>query len=97
MGFHKHGRYSFTVKVARMSVVDGNNFVADLTALRRHEASGAAVPLDVPVIAEQYGETATDAEGLAIEAICDWLDGHAQTLEQIIPSSSPESSSVNSA
>jgi len=75
MGFHKHGIYSFRVSVQRMKVVGGNNFVADITALRRHGMSGAAQELEVPVIDEQYGETAQEAEGRAIKAMRDWLSG----------------------
>ena len=74
MAFHKHGIYSFRVGVQRMKVVGGNNFVADITALRRHGMSGAAQELEVPVINEQYGETAQEAEGRAIRAMHDWLN-----------------------
>ena len=77
MGFHKHGMYSFQVSVQRMMVIGGDNFVADITAFRHHGLSGAARELEVPVIAEQYGETAQEAEGRAILAMGDWLDGHA--------------------
>ena len=56
--FHKHSIYSFQVGVQRMVVGGGNNFVADVTALRRHGVSGAAEILDLPIIEEQYGETA---------------------------------------
>lgn len=78
MGFHKHGSFSFTIAVQKMRAVGGDNFVADLTALRHHEPNGAARPLFVPVIAEQYGETAQDAEGKVIDAICSWLDRAAR-------------------
>ncbi len=81
MGFHKHGIYSFRVSVQRMKVVGGNNFVADITALRRHGMSGAAEELEVPVINEQYGETAQEAEGRAIRAMNDWLNGNTQQEE----------------
>jgi hypothetical protein len=77
MGFHKHGIYSFGVSVQRMMVIGGHNFVADITALRRHGVSGAADELDVPVIAEQYGETAQEAEGRAVTAMREWLTGGA--------------------
>jgi hypothetical protein len=81
MGFHKHGIFSFTVKVQRMSIIGGHNFVADVTALRRHGLTGAARPLTVPPIAEQYGETAPEAEKRAIEAVGDWLNAHAAELD----------------
>ncbi len=81
MAFHKHGIYSFKVDIQRMVVVGGNNFVADVTALRRHGLTGAAESLQVPDIAEQYGETARDAEGLAVRAMGDWLDGNLAQLE----------------
>ncbi len=78
MGFHKHGIYSFRVNVQRMMVIGGHNFVADITALRRHGSSGAAeAELEVPMIAEQYGETAQEAEGRAITAMREWLTGGA--------------------
>ena len=77
MAFHKHGIYSFSVKVQRMKVVGDQNFVADVTALRRHGLTGAARPIDVPAIPEQYGETVQEAEARAIRAVGDWLDRHA--------------------
>ena len=76
MAFHKHGFFSFQVMVQRMVVVGGDGFVADITALRLHGPSGAAQPLEVPVIEEQYGETAHAAEGRAIKAMGEWLDLH---------------------
>ncbi|MGZ8255815.1 MAG: hypothetical protein ACXWVT_13260 [Burkholderiaceae bacterium] len=76
MAFHKHGIYSFQVDVQRMVVIGGHNFVADVIALRRHAHNGAAESLEVPLIDEQYGETAQDAEGLAAKAMCGWLDAH---------------------
>jgi len=82
MAFHKHGIYSFSVKVQRMSVVGGNNFVADVTALRRHGLTGAARPIDVPPIPEQYGETVQEAEARAIKAVSDWLNQHTGELDQ---------------
>jgi len=75
MGFHKFGMFSFRVSVQRMMVIGGDNFVADIIALRRHGPSGAGQDLEVPVIAEQYGETAQEAEGRAIKAMRDWLSG----------------------
>jgi hypothetical protein len=82
MGFHKHGTYSLHVSVQRMAVIGGHNFVADITALRRHGHSGAAEPLEVPEISEQYGETAQDAEGDAVKAMCEWLDRHQSRPEK---------------
>lgn len=76
MAFHKHGVFSFQIKVQRMVVVEGVSFVADITALHRHALSGAAELLEVPVIEEQYGETAPEAEGRAVKAMGDWLDVH---------------------
>jgi hypothetical protein len=81
MAFHKYGIYSFRVSVQRMKVVGGNNFVADITALRRHGMSGAAQELEVPVINEQYGETAQEAEGRAIRAMNDWLNGNTEQAD----------------
>ena len=83
MGFHKHGIYSFSVKVQRMTIVGGNNFVADITAIRRHGLTGAARPIDLPPIAEQYGETVQEAEARAIAAVGRWLDAHAAELDRI--------------
>lgn len=75
MGFHKYGVFSFTIDVRRMRLIEGDSFVADVVALRRHGATGAAERLVVPRIAEQYGETAREAEARAIQAINDWLAG----------------------
>ncbi len=80
--FHKHGIYSFQVGVQRMVVVGGNDFVADITALRRHGSSGAAEILDLPIIEEQYGETAREAEGHAVRAMGEWIDRNLSTLEK---------------
>jgi hypothetical protein len=80
MAFHKHGIYSFQVTIQRMMVIGGHNFVADVTALRRHGLSGAAQPLQVPAIDEQYGETAQEAEGDAVKAMAEWLDHHSLLL-----------------
>ena len=77
MAFHKHGFYSFSVAVQRMRVIGGHNFVADVTALRFHGPSGAARVLEVPLVPEQYGETAREAEGRAVDAMGTWLDHHA--------------------
>jgi hypothetical protein len=76
MAFHKHGFFSFQVMVQRMAVIGGDRFVADITALRLHGQTGAAQSLEVPVIEEQYGETAHEAEGRAVKAMGDWLDLH---------------------
>jgi hypothetical protein len=80
MAFHKHGIYSFQVTIQRMMVIGGHNFVADVTALRRHGLTGAAQPLQVPAIDEQYGETAQEAEGHAVKAMATWLDDHSLLL-----------------
>ena len=82
MAFHKHGIYSFQVGVQRMVVVGGHNFVADITALRRHGLSGAAQVLDLPIIEEQYGETAREAEVHAVRAMGDWIDRNLASLEK---------------
>jgi hypothetical protein len=82
MAFHKYGIYSFQVGVQRMVVVGGNNFVADITALRRHGLSGAAEIVDLPIIDEQYGETAREAEGLAVKAMGEWIDRNLPLLEK---------------
>jgi hypothetical protein len=73
MAFHKHGVFSFKVDVQRIRLVGGDNFVADITALRRHDATGAAETLEVPAITEQYGDTAWQAEGRAIQAMRAWF------------------------
>jgi hypothetical protein len=83
MGFHKHGSYSFTIAVQKMSVIGGDAFVADLSGLRQHTSTGAAIALEVPVIAEAYGETAQDAEGRAIETVRRWLDANTRNLERL--------------
>ncbi|HWI19507.1 MAG TPA: hypothetical protein VNT81_17255 [Vicinamibacterales bacterium] len=88
MGFHKHGKYSFSIAVQKMSVIGGDRFVADLTGLRRHDANGVAIPLDVPPIAEHYGETPRAAQGKAIAATCRWLDQHTGTDSQVVANAS---------
>lgn len=73
MGAHKHGIYSFTVRIERMRAVAGHEFVAEVTALRKHDFTGTAKPLEVPNLPEQYGETASDAEGQAVQQMRAWL------------------------
>lgn len=86
VGFHKYGKFSFSIAVQKMSLIGGDSFVADLTGLRRHEANGAATSLEVPPIAEHYGESAQAAQAKAIAATCNWLDRHADTLDRRPPS-----------
>jgi hypothetical protein len=83
MGFHKHGIFSFSVKIERMSVIGGHKFVAEVTALRRHGLTGAARPVEVPDLPEQYGETAQEAEQHVIESVGAWLDQYAVELEPL--------------
>ena len=73
MGAHKHGIYSFTVSIERMRAVGGYEFVAEVTGLRRHDYTGAAKAVEVPNLPEQYGETASEAEGHAVEQMKAWL------------------------
>lgn len=75
MGFHKYGAFSFTIDVRRMRLIEGDSFVADIVGLRRHGSNGTAERLVVPAIAEQYGETAREAEARAIKAMNEWLNG----------------------
>jgi len=79
MAFHKHGFFSFSIAVQRMCVIGGNSFVADITHLRFHGPSGAALVLEVPDIPEQYGQTAREAEGLAAQFMENWLNNHPAT------------------
>ena len=97
MSFHKHGVYSFTIAIQRMRPIAGDNFVADVTALRRHGPSGAAVPLEVPDIPEQYGDTAQQAQGRAITVMSEWLESRreapptAESLSRTVPAATPQS------
>lgn len=87
MGFHKHGVYSFTVAIQRMRLIAGDNFVADVTALRRHGPSGAvAEQLDVSAIPEQYGDTVQQAEGRAITVMSEWLEQRRAAQPTPVPS-----------
>jgi hypothetical protein len=73
MGAHKHGIYSFNVSIERMRAVGGYEFVAEVTSLRKHDFTGAARTVEVPNLPEQYGETASEAEGHAVEQMKWWL------------------------
>ncbi len=77
MSFHKHGRYSFTIVVSKMIIIGGDDFVADITGLRVHDATGKAQPLELPNVPEQYGSTAPEAEARAADVMSRWLDQHA--------------------
>jgi O-succinylbenzoate synthase len=88
MSFHKHGVFSFTVAIQRMRLIAGDNFVADVTGLRRHGSSGAVVEqLDVTEIPEQYGDTAQQAQGRAITVMNEWLEGRHTAQRTSLPSS----------
>lgn len=73
MGAHKHGDYSFTVRIDRMRSVEGDEFVAEVTGLRKHGPTGAATALEIPNLPEQYGATASMAEGHAVNQMRNWL------------------------
>ena len=79
MGFHKHGVFSFTVDVQRIGLIAGDNFVADVTALRRHRPNGSADKLLVPAMSEEYGATAPQAEARAIRSMQQWLTHHSDS------------------
>lgn len=73
MGMHKHGIFSFTVRIERMRAVGGCEYVAEVTGLRKHDFTGAGRPVAVPNLPEQYGETASEAEGHAVQQMRAWL------------------------
>ena len=73
MSAHKHGIFSFTVRIERMCAVGGHEFVAEVTSLRRHDWTGAAKTMTVPALPEQCGETASEAEGHAVMQMKAWL------------------------
>jgi hypothetical protein len=73
MGSHKHGTYSFSVSIERIKLISGDEYVAEVTRLRRHGPTGAAVELEAPELPEQYGQTASEAEGHAVSAMRAWL------------------------
>ena len=88
MSFHKHGVYSFSVAIQRMRLIAGDNFVAEVTALRRHGPSGGVVEqLDVTAIPEQYGDTAQQAQGRAITVMNEWLEQRHRAQPTSLPSS----------
>lgn len=73
MASHKHGVYSFTVQIGRMKAIGGDEYVAEITQFRRHDRTGAAIDLEPPNLPEQYGETASEAEGNCVAVMHDWL------------------------
>jgi hypothetical protein len=73
MAAHKHGTFSFSVRIERMRSFGKGEFVAEVTSLRKHDYTGAAKPINVPNLPEQYGETASEAEGYAVEQMKAWL------------------------
>lgn len=89
MGAHKHGIYSFTVRVERMRAVAGEAFVAEVTSLRKHDFTGAARTLAVPHLPEQYGQTASEAEGYAIQQMRSWLQVATSFLHDATARPSP--------
>lgn len=73
MAAHKYGIFSFSVSIERMRSVGGDEFVAEVTSLRKHDYTGAATAIEIPNLPEQYGETASEAEGHAVEQMKAWL------------------------
>ena len=73
MGAHKHGSYSFNVKIERIKMIGGDEYVAEVTTLREHDYTGAARELEVPNLPEQYGSTASQAEVNAASEMRRWL------------------------
>jgi hypothetical protein len=73
MRAHKHGIFSFTVRTERMRAEGSDEFVAEVTSLRKHDFTGAAMSIEVPNLPEQYGQTASAAEGNAIAQMKGWL------------------------
>lgn len=82
MAAHKHGIFSFSVRIERMRSVGGDQFVAEVTSLRKHDYTGAAKSIEVPNLPEQYGKTASEAEGHAVEQMKGWLSLAAPFLIQ---------------
>jgi hypothetical protein len=73
MGAHKHGIFSFNVKIERIKMIAGDEYVAEVTTLREHDHTGAARDLEVPNLPEQYGPTASQAEVNAASQMRRWL------------------------
>ena len=73
MGAHKHGVFSFNVQIARIKLISGDEYVAEVTTLREHDHTGAARCLEVPNLPERYGPTASSAECRAADAMRSWL------------------------
>ncbi len=73
MGAHKHGVFSFIVKIERIKLIGGDEYLAEVTTLREHDHTGAARDLDVPNLPEQYGRTAAQAEMNAADGMRRWL------------------------
>jgi hypothetical protein len=73
MGAHKHGFFSFNVKIERIKMISGDEYCAEVTTLRRHDHTGAARDLEVPNLPEEYGATAAQAEWFAADAMRRWL------------------------
>jgi hypothetical protein len=73
MGAHKHGVFSFNVKIERIKLISGDEYVAEVTTLREHDRTGAARDMEVPNLPEQYGATAWQAELHAADVMRQWL------------------------
>lgn len=73
MGAHKHGIFSFNVKIERIKMIAGDEYVAEVVTLREHDHTGAARQLDVPKLPEQYGRTASEADVNAAAVMRRWL------------------------
>ena len=73
MAAHKHGGFSFNVRIERIKLIGGDEYVAEVTTLREHDHTGAARDLEVPNLPEEDGATASQAELNAANALRRWL------------------------
>jgi hypothetical protein len=83
MGAHKHGVFSFNVKIERIKMISGDEYLAEVTTLREHDHTGAARDLEVPNLPERYGATASQAEGFAAAAMRSWLSHGPQAERRL--------------
>ena len=54
-------------------MIAGDEYVAEVTTLRKHDVTGAGHEIEVPNLSEEYGASAAEAEWNAAGAMRRWL------------------------
>lgn len=82
MGLHQHAGHSFIIDVQKIRPLGEDNYAAKLVRLHRHVENAPGIDLEVPLLPEKYGVTASQAEGRMIRTVKAYLEGKPDPDEQ---------------